>query len=246
MVSDRFDVESLSGDDPRLSPRFVRVVDTGGDYPVIVVGVVHDHPSSVFRATSVADAVEPGVVALELPNALVGLFESHAAADDSVGGEMAAAIAAAPDADVVGIDAPSVGATRVLAAELADRDLSVRSVARTIREFCRLGVETVRGRLSVAGVPDPWLGDVPGTSQEFDLTDAETPAAWRATRPPTSDGARRCSGGSKCRRPAGCSTRPASGTWRRGSARSVLTPWSSRWSASVTSTRSRTRWQPPD
>jgi pheromone shutdown protein TraB len=177
VVSDRFDAESLSGGDPRLAPRFVRVVDTGGDYPVIVVGVVHDHPASVFRATTVADAVEPDVVALELPDALVGLFESYAAADGSVGGEMAAAIAAAPDADVAGIDAPSVGATRVLAAELVDRDLSVRAVARTLREFGRLGVETVRGRLSVAGVPETWLGDVPGTSQEFDLTDAESPAA---------------------------------------------------------------------
>lgn len=176
MVSERFDADPTDWQDPRLSAESVRVVDAGDGHPVVVVGVVHDHPASVFRARAVADRVAPDVLALELPDSLVGLFESYAAADAADGGEMAAAIDAASDATVVGVDAPDWGSTRALLAELRDSDASPRSVGRTLREYGRLAAEAARGRLAAAGVPAAWLGDVPGLTQAFDCDPTDSPA----------------------------------------------------------------------
>lgn len=179
MVSDGFDADSLPGDDPRLSGEYVRTVDCDGTQ-VVLVGVVHDHPASVFRARTVVEHAAPDVLALEIPAALVGLFEEYAAEDAFEGGEMTAAIRAAPDADAVGVDAPDWRSARVLAAELRDSDASVRDVATTVKEFGRLAAATVRGRLSAAGVPASRLGDVPGISQEFDCDPAEPADAQAA------------------------------------------------------------------
>jgi hypothetical protein len=53
-------------EDPRLNEDFWRVVSgDGGD--VILVGVVHDHPSSCHRVRTLAEEFDPDVVGLELP-----------------------------------------------------------------------------------------------------------------------------------------------------------------------------------
>ena len=73
--------------------------DGSDGYPLLVVGCVHDHPASVFRARSLVESLAPDVVAVELPGLAVPLFERVGrTADegpDSVGGEMSAALPAA-------------------------------------------------------------------------------------------------------------------------------------------------------
>ncbi|WIV68065.1 hypothetical protein [Natrialbaceae archaeon AArc-T1-2] len=111
-------------DDPRVDPRFCRRI-SGDDGDVFLVGVVHDHPASVARVRSVLESVRPAVLALELPSAAIDLYRMYAREDATpprFGGEMSAAIQAAPDADVVGIDAPNWSFLRRLIARLvADR-----------------------------------------------------------------------------------------------------------------------------
>jgi pheromone shutdown protein TraB len=116
-------------DDPRLSPETIRQRGR-----VTLVGVVHDHPASVHRARVVAAALDPDVLALELPPLAVPLHERHADADASPperGGEMSAAVQAAPDAEVVGVDGPDRRFCRVLAGRLRD-DPPDRETARRL------------------------------------------------------------------------------------------------------------------
>ncbi|TYT62788.1 hypothetical protein [Natrialba swarupiae] len=116
-----------SFDDPRITEQFCRHLEgSAGD--LILLGVVHDHPASVARVERVLEAVDPDVLALELPSAALPLYRTYAAggADESdsprFGGEMSAAIRASPDVDVVGIDAPNWSFVRRLVTRLvADR-----------------------------------------------------------------------------------------------------------------------------
>ncbi|WP_254762119.1 hypothetical protein [Natrinema marinum] len=116
-----------SFDDPRVTPQFCRrLPETTGD--LVLVGVVHDHPASVARVERVIERVGPDTLALELPPAALPLYRIYARgdADDPTpprfGGEMSAAIRAAPDADAVGIDAPNWSFVRELVTRLvADR-----------------------------------------------------------------------------------------------------------------------------
>lgn len=98
-------------DDPRIDSRFLRCVPgADGSGSVLLVGVVHDHPASVYRAARLTDVLNPAVLAVELPPLAVSLFGLYA--DDRyvpprLGGEMSAGIQAAGNARVVGIDAPN-------------------------------------------------------------------------------------------------------------------------------------------
>lgn len=115
--------------DPRLDESTVERV--GG---VVLVGVLHDHPASVYRARTVAEAVAPDVLALELPPLAVPLATYHAADERSppaLGGEMSAAVQAADTDRVVGIDGPSVGFLRYLVAELCAERATPATVRRT-------------------------------------------------------------------------------------------------------------------
>lgn len=92
--------------DPRLTGEYVRTI-TGLSSPLTLVGVVHDHPASSYRVRQTVAAAQPDVLALELPPVAVSLFETYAATDRQppvFGGEMSAAIQAADDGTVVGID----------------------------------------------------------------------------------------------------------------------------------------------
>lgn len=130
-------VEALAASgDPRLDDDYWRVVPADDDRgAVVLVGVVHDHPSSAHRVASVVGEAAPDAVALELPRLAVPYFRKRTAAaaraDPAVGDgrtgaegdvvadggraadapangagvdEMTAAIDAAADADVVGVD----------------------------------------------------------------------------------------------------------------------------------------------
>lgn len=97
--------------DPRLSHEFIRTLPGGsGQSDVVLVGVVHDHPSSTYRVDATVERVDPDVLALELPPLAVPLFERYAAdgrTPPAFGGEMSSAIRAAADVEPVGIDGPS-------------------------------------------------------------------------------------------------------------------------------------------
>lgn len=98
-------------DDPRMNDEYVRTI-SHPDGEVTLVGVVHDHPASVYRAGAVVRERDPETVALELPPLAVPLYRAYARdarTPPSFGGEMSAAAKAARecDAEVVGVDGPT-------------------------------------------------------------------------------------------------------------------------------------------
>lgn len=136
---------SDSGDDPRLHEEFVRTVpapDRSETGRVTLVGVVHDHPASAYRARTVVSACDPATVALEAPPLAVPLYRTYADSDapPSFGGEMSAAAQAARDcgAEVVGVDGP----TAAFLARLARNCLRERASLDTLRRVAS-GVASV-------------------------------------------------------------------------------------------------------
>ncbi len=96
-------------DDPRITSQFIRgVAEWSGS--LTLVGVVHDHPASVYRVRHVIEEADPDVLALELPPLSISTYKRYAG-DDKVppatGGEMSAAIQTATTDEVLGIDGPS-------------------------------------------------------------------------------------------------------------------------------------------
>jgi pheromone shutdown protein TraB len=136
------DYQTLYGEseDPRLHDRYVRQLPATGDRgAVVLVGAIHDHPASRFRAATVVSRVAPAVVALELSPLAIPLYRQYAteatgegdaestaglaAGGDAGGGEMTAAIRAAGDARVVGIDAPTPAFLRAFADRVRGPDV---------------------------------------------------------------------------------------------------------------------------
>ncbi|RXK50282.1 hypothetical protein [Halorientalis pallida] len=153
-----------TGDDPRLHTDHVRYLPGDDAHAVTLVGVVHDHPASRYRVGELVDALDPAVLAVEVAPLALPLFEGYAADGrdlPAMGGEVSAAIAAAEDAHVVGIDGVDgtflwTLARRVLAERPEPATLSrvVGSVLGVVRSAaaCRLGaaVATTTGlRLEV-------------------------------------------------------------------------------------------------
>lgn len=123
---------SNSNDDPRLTGEHVRTV-SGSSGTVTLVGVVHDHPASVYRVRTVIADRTPDVLAVELPPLALPLFRQYARDDRTppvFGGEMSAAIQAATDATVVGIDGPSLSFLRRLAGTLYRTNASLETTRR--------------------------------------------------------------------------------------------------------------------
>ncbi|EMA65520.1 hypothetical protein [Halorubrum kocurii] len=132
--------------DPRLTGEHVhRVPSDAGT--VTLVGVVHDHPASAYRVRQVVTALDPDVLALELPQISIPLFEQYADTDRSppvFGGEMSAAIRAAATDATVGIDRPNAGFFRRLGVTL----LRERPSRRTVRNVLSSVAETTRHALT--------------------------------------------------------------------------------------------------
>jgi pheromone shutdown protein TraB len=170
--------ESDAGD-PRIHEEYVTRVDGDDAGDVLLVGVVHDHPASRHRVREVVASYGPDVLALELAPLSLPLFERAAAEPrdaPAVGDEMSDAIAAAPDARLVGIDGLDAGffatLARRLAAERPDRG-ALRSLAGGVASVakqavaCRVAAlvgEHTRYRL--------WVDD----PVEHDCTPADPPA----------------------------------------------------------------------
>jgi len=135
--------ERQLGDDPRLNPEYVRTLTDPERGDLTLVGVVHDHPASVFRAGEVVRERAPETVALELPPPAVPLYREYAWSDrpaPSFGGEMSAAARSAREvgAEVVGMDAP----TRDFLARLARNCRRERASLGTLRRVAA-GVASV-------------------------------------------------------------------------------------------------------
>ena len=128
--------------DPRVTGEYVRQMsDDHGT--LTLVGVVHDHPASVYRVRHVIESIAPEVLALELPPISLPLFEQYAASDrtpPTFGGEMSAAIQAAGPDTAVGIDRPTGGFFRRLGRNL----LRERPSLETVRNVVSNAVETTK------------------------------------------------------------------------------------------------------
>ncbi|WP_246308099.1 hypothetical protein [Halorarum salinum] len=109
-----------------------------------LVGVVHDHPASTYRASEVVSALEPDVLALELPPLAVRLYEQYARdvrSPPPFGGEMSAAIQAASTDRVVGVDGPTPGFLAELGRTLL-RERASFATARRVFEYLATATRT--------------------------------------------------------------------------------------------------------
>ncbi|MGM0718700.1 MAG: hypothetical protein ACQET5_16365 [Halobacteriota archaeon] len=145
-------------EDPRLE-QYVRRHSTGdGRGDVLLIGVAHDHPASVARVAHILDAVDPDVLALELPSLAIPLFRLYAVDEyvpPRLGGEMSTAIQTAGDVRIAGIDGPNAAYFRRLVQRVVTERVStedVREVASDVVKgvgqalACRFGA--VIGRLT--------------------------------------------------------------------------------------------------
>lgn len=128
--------------DPRLRDEYVHT-ESGPTGDVTLIGVVHDHPASVYRTQAVVRERDPEVVALEAPPLAVPLYETYARnasaetrrtteTPPTFGGEMSAAaqVAAEIEASVVGIDAPTGDFLGRLVRNCWKEDASARTLRR--------------------------------------------------------------------------------------------------------------------
>lgn len=140
--------------DPRLHEEYVRrVPGHGGAGEVLLAGVVHDHPASTYRVRTLLQREDPDVLALELPPLAVPLYEQYADDDRApprFGGEMSAAVQAAPTDLVAGIDGPEPRFLRRLVATLRSEDASLETVREAARRVWSITGHAVRCRLAAA------------------------------------------------------------------------------------------------
>ncbi|MDS0476607.1 hypothetical protein [Natrinema sp. 1APR25-10V2] len=169
-----------SFDDPRITPQFCRrYPETTGD--LVLVGVVHDHPASVARVERVLERVDPDTLALELPPAALPLYKIYARgdADDPTpprfGGEMSAAIRAAPDADHVGIDAPNWSFLRELVARLVADRVSPATARRVLSSLGGATREAVASRVAATLTHATSMTVAPDDPIEYDCDPDDPP-----------------------------------------------------------------------
>lgn len=147
--------ELAAAADPRMDETALRCLPGGPDRgPVLLVGVVHDHPASIARVTAAVEAFPPETLAVELPPLAMPLFRQYAADDHQpprLGGEMSAVLAAT-DAPAIGVDAPTTTylttLLRTIRRERPDRGV----LGRLLRDLGSMGAHAVATRLaSVVG-----------------------------------------------------------------------------------------------
>lgn len=127
--------------DPRLDSEYVRRSTDDGAGDVLLVGVVHDHPSSKYRVQELVAREAPDVLALELPPLAIPLFEQYAEDErtpPALGGEMSTAVQAAETGRVEAIDGPAPRFLRRLVATLRREDASRSTVRTTARRFASI------------------------------------------------------------------------------------------------------------
>jgi len=165
------------GTDPRLDDAFwCEVPATDERAAAVLVGVVHDHPASVHRAEAVVDALDPDVLALELPAVSLPYFERRAGratgdASASTGeravdadaraatdggtevardDEMRAAIAAADESQVVAVDTFDWGFFLRFARRARETSASFETVRSALGDVRRIAGHALRVRFGDA------------------------------------------------------------------------------------------------
>ncbi len=164
-------------DDPRISPTFVR---TGEN--LLLIGVVHDHPASIARVSTLLEAAPPDILALELPSVAVPLYRSYASESrwpPRVGGEMSAGIARAPGAKVVGIDGPNWLFLRRLLARLVAERVPFQTARTLIKSVVSASREALTCRLAATVCSVTSLTVIAQSPIEYDckITDSPTKQA---------------------------------------------------------------------
>lgn len=166
--------------DPRIESDHLRLLPGEGDAgDIVLVGAVHDHPASVFRAKDIVERLDPAVVAVELPGLAVPLFERYARAlteTPNRGGEMSSALGATETGRGVGIDTLGPGFLLALGGRIR-RDRASRSTIRQVASdvlevgrhalACRLAA--LDDRFEIEG--NGWL-----TGFDHDVPEGATPA----------------------------------------------------------------------
>lgn len=171
-----------SDSDPRLTGAFLRRVSAPRD-PVTLVGVAHDHPSSIYRVQTAVEAVDPDTLALELPPVAVPLFEEYAEDSRSpppFGGEMSAAIQAADTETVVGIDRPTVSYYRRLLGMIASERPSVETLRNVLSESSSTLTHAVVCRLAAVLANRTDLTLEVDTPADHDVDYADDPSVQAA------------------------------------------------------------------
>ena len=167
-----------SEEDPRLRSRYLRRIDPDDRAPITLVGVVHDHPASVYRVRSIVGRLDPDVLALELPPLALGLYRLYAdpRVGPDFGGEMSAALAAGERARPIGIDGPSRRFCRHLAAALGRQRPRPKTVGSVLSETLSASAQAIA---CAAARPlcerTPLLIRV-GAPRRYDCSPADTPS----------------------------------------------------------------------
>lgn len=163
-------------DDPRMNEAYVRVCPGGhDDDDVVLVGVVHDHPSSQYRARRVLEDVEPTTLALELPPLALPLFEEYAtetSVPPTYGGEMSAAIQVDAADRTVGIDGPTADFAGRLARTLVAERAALPTMLSSARALTSVTKHAAVCRLAAT------LSRTLSVQIEVDATDAAYGTDW--------------------------------------------------------------------
>ena len=163
-------------DDPRMNDAYIRTCPGGpGRGDVVLVGVVHDHPASQYRARRVVEAVAPETLALELPPLALPLFEEYATEETtppSYGGEMSAAIQVDAAERTVGIDGPTPDFAGRLARTLLDERAALPTICSSARALASVTKHAAVCRVAAT------LARTLSVQIEVDATDASYGTDW--------------------------------------------------------------------
>lgn len=146
--------------DPRVTADPLRCIPgEPGTGSVLLVGVVHDHPASVFRVAWILETVTPDFLAVELPPLAVPLFQMYARdvyTPPRLGGEMSMAIQAAGEVDTIGIDGPNRRYLRMLLKKLVDGRIPRTLISPVLKDIVTSSAHTLAIRLgAVVGAITP-------------------------------------------------------------------------------------------
>jgi len=159
----------------------LRLYDGPDGGPLLVVGCVHDHPASTFRARALVESLQPHVVGVELPGLALPLFERVGREpndDPSAGGEMSAALAAAANvgADRTGIDTLGPRFARSLLSELRRESASLATLKRVLGSISDVAGHALACRASAALGPLGTAAPVHERAYDHEITRSAAPS----------------------------------------------------------------------